>query len=67
MFLIIPLTIALAAFIGIAVVVWRKMPYLRKLAPEAHPVGETVLHDYAPELVQWASARCATGPSSRSV
>ena len=56
MFLIIPFSLALVAFIGIAVVVWRKMPYLRKLAPESHPVGDTILHDYAPEVVQWAAS-----------
>ena len=56
MFLIIPLSLALVALIGITVVVWRKMPYLRKLAPESHPAGETVLHDYAPEFVQWVAS-----------
>lgn len=55
MFFILPLSLALASLIGIVVVVYRKMPYLRKLSPEAHPAGQTVLHDYAPELVDWAA------------
>ncbi len=56
MYLTIPLALALASLIGIVVVVYRKMPYLRKLAPEAHPAGETLLHDYAPEVVDWVAA-----------
>ncbi len=56
MFFILPLSLALVSLIGIIVVVYRKMPYLRKLSPEAHPAGQTVIHDYAPELVDWAAA-----------
>lgn len=56
MFFILPLSLALASLIGIIVVVYRKMPYLRKLSPEAHPAGQTVLHDYAPELIDWAAS-----------
>lgn len=52
-FLTIPLAIILACAIGVAVIVWRKLPYLRKLDPESHEMGETVLHDYAPEAVDW--------------
>ncbi|HXK36664.1 MAG TPA: hypothetical protein VJ553_03725 [Candidatus Paceibacterota bacterium] len=52
-FLIIPLGIILACAIGVGVIVWRKLPYLRKLTPESHELGETVLHDYAPEAVDW--------------
>ncbi len=51
LYLIIPLILALIALIGVVVIVWRKMPYLRKLTPEAHETGETVLHDFAPELI----------------
>lgn len=52
-YLTIPLAILLAAVLAIAVIVWRKWPYLRKLTPEAHEVGDTVLHDFAPEAVDW--------------
>ena len=52
-FLTIPLAIILACAIGVVVIVWRKMPYLRKLTPESHEMGETILHDYAPEAVDW--------------
>lgn len=51
MFFLIPLILALLALIVIAVIVWRKMPYLRKLMPEAHETGDTLLHDFAPELI----------------
>jgi tetratricopeptide (TPR) repeat protein len=53
-YLTIPLIIAIAAAIGVAVIVWRKMAFLRKLTPEAHEVGESWLHDMAPEAVDWA-------------
>ena len=51
MFLIIPLSLALISLVVIVVIVWRKMPYLRKLTPEAHEMGDTILHDFAPELI----------------
>lgn len=38
------------------VLVWRKMPFLRKLTPESHEMGETWLHDMAPEVIDWARA-----------
>lgn len=52
-YLTIPLGFALIAFIGVVVIVWRKMPFLRKLTPEAHEVGDTWLHDMAPEAITW--------------
>ncbi len=52
-FLFIPLGLALATLIAVVVIVWRKMPYLRKLTPEAHETGDTILHDFAPELLDW--------------
>ncbi len=51
LFLTIPLGLALVSLVVIIVIVWRKMPYLRKLTPEAHEMGDTVLHDFAPEMV----------------
>lgn len=36
MFLLIPLSLLLAAVIGVFVIVFRKMPYLNKLTPETH-------------------------------
>lgn len=50
-YLTIPIAVALLAVLGIAVIAWRKMPFLRKLTPDAHPPGESLLHEYAPELV----------------
>lgn len=52
MFIIIPVAIAGAALLALAVIVWRKWPYLKKLEPDAHPVGRTFLHDLAPEAVE---------------
>lgn len=53
LYLTIPFGIALVAAIVLVVMVWRKMPYLRKLTPESHEVGDTVVHDLAPEAVDW--------------
>jgi len=52
MFLIIPFSLALISLVVVTVIVWRKMPFLRKLTPEAHEVGQTLLHDFAPELIE---------------
>jgi tetratricopeptide (TPR) repeat protein len=49
----IPLALALAALAVIAIIIWRKIPFLRKLTPESHEVGSTWLHDMAPETVDW--------------
>ncbi len=54
LYITIPLGIALVALLAAMVIVWRKMPFLRKLTPEAHETGETLLHDFAPEAVDWA-------------
>lgn len=56
MFVIIPLSLALVALIVVTIVVWRKMSYLRKLTPEAHEFGDTMLHDYAPEMMDWLAS-----------
>ena len=53
LYLTIPLGIALVATLAAVVIVLRKMSYLRKLTPESHEMGDTVLHDYAPEAVEW--------------
>lgn len=53
LYLSIPLGIAVVAVFIIAVMVWRKMPYLRKMTPESHEMGDTFLHDYAPEALDW--------------
>lgn len=51
MFITIPLLVAVLSLVGIAVIVQRKMPYVRRLNPEAHPAGESVWHDFFPELI----------------
>lgn len=56
MFLIIPSSLALAALLVVVVIVWRKRTYLRKLTPEAHTFGETIVHDFAPELMAWVES-----------
>ena len=51
MFVIIPLLIALVSSAGISIIAYRKMPYLRRLDPEAHPMGASIWYDFFPELV----------------
>lgn len=53
LFLTIPIALALLALAAMTVIVWRKMPFLRKLTPESHEVGDTWLHDMAPEAIGW--------------
>ncbi len=54
MFLLIPISLILLSFLGIAVIMWRKVPYLKKLAPESHEVGESIWHDLFPEVIDEA-------------
>lgn len=49
MFLVIPLSLILVSAIGIFVIIQRKMPYLKKLTPEANVDG-SIFADFAPEL-----------------
>lgn len=49
MFLLIPLGLILISCIGIFLIVWRKMPYLKKLTPEVGANGN-VFTDFAPEF-----------------
>lgn len=53
LYLYIPLGLAIGALAGIIVIVWRKRAYLRKLTPESHETGQTIVHDLAPELIDW--------------
>lgn len=50
MYIFIPLALIVISFIGIGVIVFRKLPYLRKLTPESHEFGSTVFHDFFPEF-----------------
>jgi len=54
LYLTIPLGITLLAIVGIVAIVWRKLPYLRKLTPESHEIGSTIFHDFAPEAIDYA-------------
>lgn len=56
LFFIIPLSLAAAALLVVAIIVWRKMSFLRKLTPESHDVGDTWLHDMAPEVITKAKS-----------
>jgi len=53
MYIIIPLTIAITSLLGMSVIVWRKLPYLKKLTPEVIP--GSFLQDMAPEIKGLAS------------
>lgn len=50
MFLIIPLFIIFVSVLAIAYIVWRKVPYLKKLSPEEYPSNSEFLLDFIPEL-----------------
>ncbi len=52
MYLLIPFLFLVIPAAGIAYIVHRKMPYLRKLTPEAHEFGDSVLHDFFPEVAE---------------
>ena len=43
LYLTIPLGLALVALLGAAVIIWRKMSFLRRLTPESHEMGDTWL------------------------
>jgi tetratricopeptide (TPR) repeat protein len=53
MFILVPLALIAISLLAIVVIVQRKLPYLRKLSPESHRVGEHPVEDYFPELVHW--------------
>jgi hypothetical protein len=53
MFLLIPLLLIVISMVGVGVIVYRKLPYLRKLSPESHQVGAHLADDYFPELMTW--------------
>lgn len=54
MFVIIPLLLFIASSVAIAVLVRQKMPYLKKLTPQAHDLGPTFWHDMMPEVIEGA-------------
>ena len=53
MFITIPLIFIGLSCIGMLVIVRRKMPYLRKLSPDAHEVSDNMLEDFFPEIINW--------------
>jgi tetratricopeptide (TPR) repeat protein len=53
MFILIPSLLIVLSLGGIGLIVYRKLPYLRKLSPEAHVVGDNLLYDFFPELISW--------------
>lgn len=50
MFILVPTLLIFASLTGIIYIAYRKMPYLKKLTPESHEVGHTILHDLFPEI-----------------
>ena len=50
MFILIPLVLVLASAAGIFFIVWRKMPYLRKLTVTDVQSGQSIWSDLFPEL-----------------
>lgn len=53
MFILFPLFLILASILGITIIAYRKMQYLKKLTPESHEVGDTIFHDLFPEMIHW--------------
>jgi len=53
MFITIPLILIAISLFAIAVIVYGKISYLRKLSPESHEVGGNIIHDFFPELIAW--------------
>lgn len=49
MFILAPLILILTSVVGISVIVYRKMPYLKKLTPEVE-IGSNILMDLFPEF-----------------
>ena len=52
MFIIVPLGLIGLSLVGLAFVIWRKWPFLKKLEPDAQQIGESFVHDLAPEAVE---------------
>jgi len=53
MFIIAPLLFILVSIAVIAIIIWRKVPYLKKLTPEAHEFEDNLFYDFFPELADW--------------
>ncbi len=53
MFIITPLILIAVSIVGMAVIVSRKMTYLRKLSPESNEVSDNIFKDFFPELITW--------------
>ena len=50
MFILIPSILVILGLSGIGVIVYRKLPYLNKLSPEAHDTRGHIVHDFFPEI-----------------
>jgi len=51
MYLYIPLALILLSACGIIYIVYRKMPYLKKLTPESHEMNDNIFRDFFPEIM----------------
>lgn len=56
MFIYIPLTLIVISIIGIALIVGRKIHFLKKLTPESHDVSENIFDQFFPELFHFIKA-----------
>src|SRR3989338_8695778 len=48
-YLTVPLAILLISFAGITAIIWRKLPYMKKLTLESHDTGGNFIFELAPE------------------
>ena len=53
MFIIVPLLLIIGSLSGIAIIVHRKLPHLKKLIPETNESGNGIVKDFFPELFAW--------------
>lgn len=56
MFIIVPLLLIIGSLAGIAIIINRKLPYLKKLTPEAHEPSGNIVQEFFPELLTWLNS-----------
>ncbi|OGN27720.1 MAG: hypothetical protein A2941_02460 [Candidatus Yanofskybacteria bacterium RIFCSPLOWO2_01_FULL_49_17] len=52
MYLLVPFSLIVISAAGIAFIVYRKMPYLKKLTPESHELSDNIFYDFFPEIAE---------------
>lgn len=55
MYLLLPFLLIVLSAGGIVYIVYRKMPYLKKLTPESHEMSDNIFQDFFPEVMVYAN------------